>query len=438
MAGLGCGSLAGGHLADRLSPKHRLLAFGTAEAIITLFALSSKWLYYDLLYVRWSVLGASPVLLPLILFASLLIPTFCMGLTLPILAKAFTAKIEMASAVVGFLYGVNTLGAAVGALLTPWFLLRHFSFPEVLRLGAALNALCAVGAVLVWWCLGPEIPSTSARAIPPNEPRPAGALHLPARVWMLIYALSGFIALSLEIVWFRLLGVMQKSTSFTFPTLAGRVSRWTGFRRHHWRSSCETGTPSGPDFSRVAKRRHALCRGRSHLLSPPSRSAGLLSIALEISGELRPRAGRGFAERNLALVFCRTADTRVGGQRTLRPVALFWIADRAHRPINFHDGREFPGFAEARAKQSRAPRPSGRLAADDEYWRVHARRVACRLVPSGWLGSAGTFKLLVLLSGTFLCLAVWHLSRRSWIRLAGIIAAVGGVISLAAAIPTIA
>src|ERR1700730_5483873 len=132
MVGLGCGSLAGGHLADRWLPRHRLLDFGLAEAIITLFALNSKWLYYDLLYVRWSALAHSPVLLPVILFASLLIPTFCMGVTLPILAKAFTARIQTASAVIGFLYGVNTLGAALGALATPWILLRHFAFPDIL------------------------------------------------------------------------------------------------------------------------------------------------------------------------------------------------------------------------------------------------------------------------------------------------------------------
>ncbi len=37
--------------------------------------------------------------------------------------------------------------------------------------------------------------------------------------WIAIYGLSGFLALSLEIVWFRLLGVMVKSTAFTFGTL---------------------------------------------------------------------------------------------------------------------------------------------------------------------------------------------------------------------------
>jgi hypothetical protein len=37
----------------------------------------------------------------------------------------------------------------------------------------------------------------------------------------MIYALSGFIALGLEIVWFRFFGVLQKSTSFTFGNLLG-------------------------------------------------------------------------------------------------------------------------------------------------------------------------------------------------------------------------
>jgi spermidine synthase len=42
---------------------------------------------------------------------------------------------------------------------------------------------------------------------------------LPVPVWIALYGLSGFIALSLEILWFRMLGVMLKSTAFTFGTL---------------------------------------------------------------------------------------------------------------------------------------------------------------------------------------------------------------------------
>lgn len=47
--------------------------------------------------------------------------------------------------------------------------------------------------------------------------RPPSLLPFPA--WLGVYAVSGFVALSLEIVWFRLLGVMIKATAFTFGTL---------------------------------------------------------------------------------------------------------------------------------------------------------------------------------------------------------------------------
>jgi hypothetical protein len=39
------------------------------------------------------------------------------------------------------------------------------------------------------------------------------------RTWILLYALSGFCALSLEVVWFRVLDVALKSNAFTFGTL---------------------------------------------------------------------------------------------------------------------------------------------------------------------------------------------------------------------------
>jgi spermidine synthase len=41
----------------------------------------------------------------------------------------------------------------------------------------------------------------------------------PFWFWALTYGFAGFVALSYEIVWFRLLGVMMKSTAFTFGTL---------------------------------------------------------------------------------------------------------------------------------------------------------------------------------------------------------------------------
>ncbi len=229
MAGLGCGSLAGGYLADRLTPARRIFLFAIAEFAIAAFAMVSLWLYHDLLYSRLPHLAGSAVILPIVLFVSLLWPTFFMGMSLPLLAKALTHRVESASGVLGSLYGINTLGAAAGALLSTWVLMRTLGFEGSVRLGAALNALAAVGALVI----APYI-LASARAAhePPaesaGEPREndrvAAAstdLFVRPRTWFAVYGVSGFIALSLEIVWFRLVGVITKPTAFSFGNLLG-------------------------------------------------------------------------------------------------------------------------------------------------------------------------------------------------------------------------
>jgi MFS family permease len=52
MGGLGFGSLAGGHLADRLPPRRRILAFALAELAISIFGFLSVFVLYDTLYLK--------------------------------------------------------------------------------------------------------------------------------------------------------------------------------------------------------------------------------------------------------------------------------------------------------------------------------------------------------------------------------------------------
>lgn len=227
MAGLGCGNLVGGAIADRLTRRTNLLLFAGAELSISIFALISKPVYYDLLYLQYPSLANSPWILVITLFISLLWPTFFMGMSLPLLARALTLEIKAAAGTVGALYGLNTLGAAIGSLLTTWILLRQFSFETNLQIGAILNfsvALCAISLGLfisgrrhLYSDTSNEAPITSndPKAFVPQE----NSVSLGLPFWLLIYSLSGFVALSLEILWFRLLGIMQKSTAFTFGTI---------------------------------------------------------------------------------------------------------------------------------------------------------------------------------------------------------------------------
>ncbi len=218
MVGLGVGSLAGGRLADRIGARASLWGFALAELCIGVFGVFSKTLYYDLLYIQFPDLAATTAITTVVLLASLLWPTFFMGLSLPLLARALTSSLGVASAVIGSLYGWNTLGAATGALVGTWVLLPRFGLEHSLWIAAAVSLACAASAVLL--SLRGAAAGSWESEDRSRTTRPFNGL-LPFRWWAIIYGLTGFIALAFEIAWFRLLGVMLKSTAFTFGTLLG-------------------------------------------------------------------------------------------------------------------------------------------------------------------------------------------------------------------------
>jgi spermidine synthase len=226
MLGLSFGNLAGGWLADRSSATTCMMLFGTAELLIGLFGFASKWLYYDVLYLGFGNLAGSRVLTAVALAISLLLPTVLMGLSLPLLARALTRELPHASSIIGKLYGVNALGAALGAICATWILAPQYGLEGGVKVAAWVNVLCAAGTIpLVKLMRNEQFIGLNAHrqlpASPVHDLAVANSASSLRGAWYAIYAVSGFMALSLEIVWFRLLGVMLKSTAFTFGTLLG-------------------------------------------------------------------------------------------------------------------------------------------------------------------------------------------------------------------------
>ena len=220
MGGMGVGHLAGGHVADRVSPRTSLFCFAGAEIAIALFGFFSRPLYYDFLYNR---LGAAEIPAPalaLLLFISLLVPTFFMGASLPLLSRALASRLERAASVIGILYGVNTLGAAAGALVSTWVLLPRLGLDGSIRVGVLFNVFCA----LIVLPAAAGFRSRITAEMPPSGDAPSGGpseVSFPFWIWACIFATSGLLALALEIVWFRVLAVTMKGTAFTFGTLLG-------------------------------------------------------------------------------------------------------------------------------------------------------------------------------------------------------------------------
>lgn len=238
MAGLGLGSWGGGVLSTRLDERKALRAFAWLELGVAAFGAVSVPFYYDGLYLKGASLYDSPVRVALLHFLSLLLPTALMGMSLPFLARASVTVRESASRTLGVLYGINVLGAATGALVTPWLLVRFLGVRGAVGVAVAANLVAAALVVVARQSTRGETQAAGApllpapTAAPPGipvgpEPGPAGgtspamaasASH-PLSLWMVLYAASGFIALSLEILWFRVMDVAVKSGAFTFGTL---------------------------------------------------------------------------------------------------------------------------------------------------------------------------------------------------------------------------
>jgi predicted membrane-bound spermidine synthase len=218
LAGLGLGSLLAGVLADRLAPRAAAWAFITCEIGIALFALGSRTFFYDVVIDRlgpWMTEGWQVFA---VCFVGLLAPTLLMGLSLPLLARAVVARLETAAGRIGWLYGINTLGAAAGTLVGGFWLVGSFGFERALQAGAVLNLLTAVLTVSVIGGLPARAPDAAARR---REAAPAdqGALGLPA--WTVLVFLSGFFIIALEILWVRVLGIAGQANAYSFSLILG-------------------------------------------------------------------------------------------------------------------------------------------------------------------------------------------------------------------------
>ena len=219
MAGLGLGSLAGGRIADRLTAQRCILVFIGAEVAVGLFGVFSDVVLYDWMYLRLGRASIGPQALAAIVFAALLWPTFWMGVSLPVLGRAIAGGLHGAAARVGVLYGLNTIGAATGAFVTTWVLFPRLGLAGSVHLASALNVGAAIVATPLLWLAATGTRNGAAAQEAAVESRIRDARAWPFAIWAGLYAVAGFQALSLEVVWFRLLGVMVKSSAFTFGTL---------------------------------------------------------------------------------------------------------------------------------------------------------------------------------------------------------------------------
>ena len=219
LAGLGVGHALGGRWSARLSPRAALLRFALLEVAVGLFGAASVPLFYDLLYVHFAGLYHPAWRAGLLHFLGLLPPTALMGMSLPFLTRATVRSGAGAGRTIGGLYAVNTLGAALGAWAAPWLLMRFLGLTGATCVAAAANLTAGVLALAVAGRRGG--PASRDEEEAPGLPAPSAGAPRSFVFWMALYGMSGFVALSLEILWFRVVDVAVKPNGFTFGTVLG-------------------------------------------------------------------------------------------------------------------------------------------------------------------------------------------------------------------------
>src|SRR5262245_23801876 len=164
------------------------------------------------LYTAWAGSGiASMILRGVLAGICLLPPTFLMGATLPAISRWVETSPEGVSWL-GFFYGGNIAGAVAGSLLAGFYLLRVYDSTIATFAGVAINVLVAVLGLII------------ARGTP-YKPVEVEETHATVKkveegseVWPIYVtiALSGFAALSSEVIWTRLLSLLFGATTYTF------------------------------------------------------------------------------------------------------------------------------------------------------------------------------------------------------------------------------
>ena len=227
MAGLALGSFFFGRFTD--SHRYPLMIYGFQEVGIGLFALLYPLIlpvltsaYIPLYQQLTDSFYVFTLLRFVICFFVLIIPTFLMGGTLPVIGKLFINTYSRIGWGVGSLYGINTLGGVVGCLLAGFILLSQMGVKEATYLAAALNLFIGACAFLLYRTYDQRKVKSKANEDPEvakGEGKADGFSPAVLYTVVFIYFLSGFCSLAYEVLWTRILVFFLGSTVYAFTIM---------------------------------------------------------------------------------------------------------------------------------------------------------------------------------------------------------------------------
>ncbi len=208
------GLAIGAYLFGRLGQQTRrpLILFARIEIGLALLALLSPYAFdlADFLYgIAYRILSDDPILrfaTRLVLVACIILPpTMLMGGTLPLYCRQYARNSDKIAHAVGLLYGVNTLGAALGCVATGFIFLPDLGLRGAISIGVACNILSGLVVRAI----------AQREVFLPRASQPARAAR-DSRITGVLFFAVGFVALGAEVLWVRYLGLLISNTVYTY------------------------------------------------------------------------------------------------------------------------------------------------------------------------------------------------------------------------------
>ncbi|MCF7789488.1 MAG: fused MFS/spermidine synthase [Prosthecobacter sp.] len=223
MGAMGAGSALFGRKAEASANPLRLYAWielgvGIAALLTPLLLSMVRSLYLSTGGI--AALGQVPATLLQLLLATVVLapPCLLMGGSLPAAFKWVETDQDAQRGSLGVLYGVNTLGALAGVLVSTFWLLELWGIRTTVMAAAGVNLL--IGGIA--WYVAREVNladrSDPSKTVKPTTPgaEAVAASPLTARFLYLAAGITGFTFFLSELVWFRILSPLLGSSVYGF------------------------------------------------------------------------------------------------------------------------------------------------------------------------------------------------------------------------------
>jgi spermidine synthase len=225
MLGMGIGSIFFGLYADRTKESGRLFSFlqfgiGIFSFLLMVFLPRLPYLYKGIVIGFNLNQTGSILLIFLVAFVFLLIPTFLMGGTFPVISRVYIMKDKEIKKGIGLLYGLNTLGGIAGALLAGFFLIRNLGLALTQVIAISLNI--GIGIIFFLFSLHCQVKSEISEIEIQDfksENAKGRGLTIPTKYLLIIAGLTGFASLACEVLWIRAFSIFLTNSSYTFTII---------------------------------------------------------------------------------------------------------------------------------------------------------------------------------------------------------------------------